>query len=226
MTASDPAGGAYVLEGSSVTINVSRARSRSAVPNVVGEPYANAESAAARAPGFTGHAADVADAAPVGQVVAESPALPARSSRVGTNVIAHGLDGPEDGGGAGRDGTTSRSQAAQLLSRPGFPSIVAYRTVTDPTQDRLVLEPEPGRRHAVQGSPVTITVGRYVAPTTTATTPTTPTTTTAPATTTSTVATTTPATTTTPPPTTTTTTTTPTTDHDHDHHDDHARPPP
>jgi serine/threonine-protein kinase len=76
--------------------------------------------------------------------------------------------------------------ATKALKNAGFTVTQKTQTVTDPTQDKLVISESPkGGGQAKQGSAVTIVVGKYQAQTTTTTTPTTTTTTTPTTTTTS-----------------------------------------
>ena len=67
------------------------------------------------------------------------------------------------------------------LGAAGFPAAVQQQTVTDQSQNGLVLSQNPAANtQAKKGAPITIVVGKYVAPTptttTSTTTPTTPTT--------------------------------------------------
>jgi beta-lactam-binding protein with PASTA domain len=215
VTASSPGKGTTVLVDSTVDVNVSTGPKQVGVPGVVGQPYENA-AGQLKGAGFQVSRADVANAAPVDQVVSQSPgagASVAKGSTV-TLTVSKGPDTVQVPTVTGNDVDTAR----QRLDQAGLTVSVLQQDVTDPTQDGLVLAQSPTQGKVQQGSTVTITVGHLVTgPTQTTTTQATTTTTTPPATTTTPPATTTtpPATTTTPPATTTTppatTTTTPTT---------------
>ncbi len=212
VTASDPSAGTTVLVGSSVVINVSTGPKQSGVPSVVGEPYANAASAL-EGIHFKPVRVDVANAAPVDQVISQDPSA-GTSAAVGSTVTLQVSTGPQL---ATVPSVTQDDQvtATQLLQQAGFAVSVVPQDVTDPTQDKLVLAQDPpSGKKLQQGTTVTITVGHLVtappAQTTTTTSTTTPLTT--PTTTPTTGTTTTPLTSTTPPATTpagTTTTGTP-----------------
>jgi serine/threonine-protein kinase len=220
VTASSPGKGTTVLVGSTVDVNVSTGPKEVGVPGVVGQPYENA-AGQLKGAGFNVSRVDVANAAPVDQVVSQSPSS-GTSAAKGSTVTLSVSNGPamvEVPSVTGNDSATAK----QRLQQAGLTVSVVEQDVTDPTQDGLVLAQSPTHGKLQQGSTVTITVGKLVTvtqPTTTPTTPTTPTTTpattvgtTAAANTTPTTPTTTPTTPTTSPSaiTTTTTTTTPAT---------------
>ena len=169
--------------------------------------------------GFKVSRADVANAAPVDQVVSQSPgagASVAKGSTV-TLTVSKGPDTVQVPTVTGNDVDTAR----QRLQQAGLTVSVLQQDVTDPTQDGLVLAQSPTQREAPAGldrddhgrSPRDRADADDDHAATTTTARPRPTTTTPPATTTTPPATTTtpPATTTTPPATTTTTPTTSTT---------------
>ncbi len=198
VTASSPPKGTLVLVGSTVRLNVSTGPKTVGVPSVVGEQYASAESALKGA-GFKVTRSDVANAAPVDQVVSQSPSA-GSSASPGTTITLSVSTGPQEStvpSVTGDDQTT----ATQLLQTAGFTVPVVQQDVTDPQQDGIVLNQSPPNGTKLkQGAAVTITVGHLVtappANTTTASTSTTATTT--PVTPTTTATTTTTAVTTTP----------------------------
>jgi serine/threonine-protein kinase len=199
---SDPKADAEVAVGSIVTLTVSTGPKQVVVPSVVGEQFANADSALKGA-GFGVSKSDVANAAPVGQVVSQSPGGGTEAA-AGSTVSVTVSTGPQlvPVPDVTQD---SQSEATQLLQQAGFQVSVVQQDVTDPTQDKLVLAQNPtsGGKPQQQGSTVTITVGHLVTAPPAATTTTTPTTTTTTTTTPATAAvttTTTPAATTPAPP--------------------------
>ena len=185
---SDPKADTQVPVGSVVTLVVSSGPKQVVVPSVIGEQYANAVSAVKGA-GFSVTKTDVANAAPSGQVVSQSPGGETEAA-AGSTVSLTVSTGPQLIGVTSVIGD-DQGTATQLLQQAGFHVAVVQQDVTDPTQDKLVLNQDPaGGEQRQQGSTVTITVGHLVtAPpastttTTTTTTPATPSTTTTPTTT-------------------------------------------
>jgi beta-lactam-binding protein with PASTA domain len=187
-----PGPGEQVLANTSVRLNVSQGPKLIPVPNVVGTPFPNAQSALEGA-GFVVVRADEASDQPKGEVTATDP-QGGTSARQGTKVTVTVSKGPAT---AAVPDVTGRQQsdAVTLLQQAGFLVTIVKQDVTDPSQDGLVLSELPrGGQKAQKGASVTITVGHLVQqpPTTTAA----ATTTTAPPTTTTSTTTTTPATTT------------------------------
>jgi serine/threonine-protein kinase len=189
---SDPKVDAEVPVGSVVTLTVSTGPKQVAVPSVVGDQYENAVSAL-KGSGFQVSKTDVANAAPTGQVVSQSPGG-GENAAAGSTVSLTVSTGPQLVSVPPVTGD-NQGEATQLLQQAGFHVATIQQDVTDPTQDKLVLFQDPaGGKQEQQGATVTITVGHLVtAPPASSTTTTT--TTTTPAT----------------PSTSTTTTTTPTT---------------
>ncbi len=200
VTASSPPKGQLVPVGTTVRLNVSTGPKTVGVPSVVGEQYASAQSALQGA-GFKVTRSDVANAAPVDQVVAQSPGA-GSSASPGSTITLSVSTGPQESAVpsvTGDDQTT----ATQLLQTAGFTVPVVQQDVTDPQQDGIVLNQSPASGTKLkQGAAVTITVGHLVtappANTTTASTSTTATTTPVTPTTATTTTTTTAVTTTTP----------------------------
>ena len=179
VTASSPPKGQLVPVGTTVRLNVSTGPKTVGVPSVVGEQYASAQSALQGA-GFKVTRSDVANAAPVDQVVAQSPGA-GSSASPGSTITLSVSTGPQESAVpsvTGDDQTT----ATQLLQTAGFTVPVVQQDVTDPQQDGIVLNQSPASGTKLkQGAAVTITVGHLVtappANTTTASTSTTATTT-------------------------------------------------
>ena len=88
VTASNPGKGTTVLVDSTVDVNVSTGPKQVGVPGVVGQPYENA-AGQLKGAGFQVTRVDVANAAPVDQVVSQSPGAGA--------TRGEGLDGDADG---------------------------------------------------------------------------------------------------------------------------------
>ena len=177
VTGQYPRPGEIVLEGSKIRINVSQGRQQTSVPDVVGEPYANAASAL-QGPGFVVVRVDADSSEPKGLVIAQDPAAGSLAVQ-GSTVTVTVSKGPATAEvpDVTRD---ALADAEQLLEEEGFKSAVVWEDVTDPSQDGLVLAQEPPGGPLEQGSTVTLTVGRLVSTPTTETVPTTATTTTAP----------------------------------------------
>jgi len=193
VVAQAPGPGEAVLANSKVRLNVSQGPKLVSVPNVVGSPFPNAQSALEGA-GFVVVRVDEASDQPKGEVTATSP-QGGTNARQGTKVSVTVSKGPATSQVPDVTGR-QRTEAVTLLQQGGFLVTIVQQDVTDPSQDGLVLAESPaGGQKARKGASVTITVGHLVqqppttAPTTTApaTTPavtTTSSTTTAPLTTT------------------------------------------
>ncbi len=111
----NPAAGASVSKGSTISIRVSKGRT--AVPNVVGQPLASAR-AALRGAGLVAAVFDVPNAQPKGTVVAQSPSANtkvARGSKVRLNV-SNGSAGTTTTSTTG--GTTTTTPAATKVKVP------------------------------------------------------------------------------------------------------------
>jgi serine/threonine-protein kinase len=159
VTAQQPHAGDSVPKGSNVRINVSRGAKPVQVPDVAGQPFANAKSAL-QGQGFTVDRVDVqSDQYPKGVVVASDP--PAGSSVAkGSKVTLSVSKGP-----ASTQVPDVRNQtqadATSLLEGAGLTVAVVQDFVTDPSQDGIVIaqDPAPGA-DAQSGEVVTIHVGK------------------------------------------------------------------
>jgi serine/threonine-protein kinase len=168
-----PAGGEKVLAHSKVRLNVSQGPKQITIPNVVGTPFPNAQSALEGA-GFGVVRKDESSDQPKGEVTATDP-QGGTTARQGTKVTVTVSKGPATAEVPDVTGRL-RSDATQLLQAGGFLVTILFEDVTDPSQDGLVLAEDPhAGTKARHGASVTITVGRLVAPPppTTTTTPTT-----------------------------------------------------
>ncbi len=184
VTAQNPGAGDRVLRGSTVRINVSRGPKPIPVPDVVGQPYANA-AGALKGQGFAVARTDIESDEPVGRVVAEDP-LAGTPVPKGTKVTLSVSKGPASS--QVPDVTfQTQADAESLLRDAGFDVATVTQDVTDPSEDGVVLSQDPaGGTSLKRGEVVTLTVGSLssdgtetVPPASTTTTPapTTPTTT-------------------------------------------------
>jgi serine/threonine-protein kinase len=159
VTGQNPAPGDRVLKGSDIRVNVSRGAKPVSVPDVTGEPYANAESAL-RGQGFVVARVDVqSDQAAQGVVVAEDPP-PGQQVPKGSKITLSVSKGPS---ATQVPDVTHQNQAAAeaLLAGAQLTPAVIYEPVTDPSQDGIVLSQDPvGGSAAKANEVVTITVGQ------------------------------------------------------------------
>jgi eukaryotic-like serine/threonine-protein kinase len=165
VVAQKPTAGASLRENARVTVSVSKGPLPVAVPTVVGSPFATASSvlqgkgfAVARGP-------DVESDEPKGTVVSQSPDA-GTFQAPGATITLRVSKGPQTT--SVPDVTTlSQADALQQLRASGFRVRVQVQDVSDPTQDGIVQTQAPaGGLQAKPGSPVTITVGRFVEVTT------------------------------------------------------------
>jgi serine/threonine-protein kinase len=172
VTAQNPAAGDRVIKGSTVTINVSKGPRPVQVPDVVGQPYANAAGALQGA-GFTVTRVEIESDDPKDVVVAQDPTAGTPVPK-GTKVTLSVSKGPAE---SQVPDVTFQSQpdAEKLLRGAGFRIVVVPQDVTDPGEDGIVLNQEPGGGTVAKpGTTVTISVGKLAGPTTTETVPTEP----------------------------------------------------
>ena len=176
VTGQFPAPKDMVDKGTDVRINVSKGAKPVAVPDVTGQPYANAASAL-KGQGFAVARVDIPSDQASGLVVQEDPP-PGQSVPAGTKITLSVSSGPA--ATAVPDVTQqSTAGAIQIVKSAGFQTALIYENVTDPTLDGIVLAQDPiGGTSAAQNTAVTLTIGRLQNVTTTPTVPTTPTTTT------------------------------------------------
>ncbi|NUR75822.1 MAG: Stk1 family PASTA domain-containing Ser/Thr kinase [Thermoleophilia bacterium] len=158
VTGQFPSPGDKVVKGSNVRINVSRGAKPVPVPDVTGQPFANAKSAL-QGQGFTVSRLDVQSDQAQGVVVAENPPAGTQVSK-GSRITLSVSKGPA---------TTqipdvrqqNQATAESLLTGAGLTPSVVFQPVTDPSQDGIVLDqnPAPGA-DAKAGEVVIITVGQ------------------------------------------------------------------
>jgi serine/threonine-protein kinase len=172
VTAQSPAPGDSVIKGSVVHINVSRGAKPVQVPDVTGQPFANA-AGALKGAGFVVARADIDSDQPKGTVVAMEPTAGTAVPK-GSKITLSVSKGPATSQVPDVFGQ-NQLDAVQLLRGAGFKIAVVPQDVTDPSQDGVVLDESPPAGTPLKpGAIVTITVGHLVGsgttPTTTATT--------------------------------------------------------
>jgi beta-lactam-binding protein with PASTA domain len=159
VTAQQPHAGDSVPKGSNVRINVSRGAKPVQVPDVTGQPFANAKSAL-QGQGFTVSRVDVqSDQYPKGVVVASNP--PAGTSVAkGSKIELSVSKGPAT---TQVPDVTNQNQAdaTRILEGAGLTVAVVQDFVTDPSQDGIVISQDPpAGADAQSGEVVTIHVGK------------------------------------------------------------------
>ena len=158
VTAQQPHSGDLIVKGSKVRINVSRGAKPIPVPDVTGQPYANAKSML-EGNGFQVTRAEVQSDQPQGVVVAEDPPQGSSVPR-GTTIRLSVSKGPATTQVPDVTGQ-SQSAAESLLTGAGLTPSVVYDPVNDPAQDGIVTstDPAPGS-DAKSGEVVIMHVGQ------------------------------------------------------------------
>jgi serine/threonine-protein kinase len=156
----DPAAEEEVVEGTVVTLDVSKGAKQVTVPDVLdqSEPSARSE---LESKGFKVQAFSApSDDTPEGLVISQTPAPGEKATKGSTVqiVISTGPDSITVPNVEGQDEASAR----QELEEAGFEVQVEEQTTDDPLQDGIVLDqdPEP-ETQAPPGSTVTITVGSF-----------------------------------------------------------------
>ncbi|HZG36638.1 MAG TPA: Stk1 family PASTA domain-containing Ser/Thr kinase [Gaiellaceae bacterium] len=162
VTGQAPKAGETVVEGTQVRINVSKGPRPIAVPNVVGQPY-DAAASQLQEIGFAVAREDVENDAPVGTVVAQSPAAN-QTAALGATVTLQVSEGPTTT--TVPDVTSQDEQSArQVLRDSGFRVRVSRQDTEDPTLEGVVIEQDPpGGTEAEPNAVVTLVLGRFVVP--------------------------------------------------------------
>jgi serine/threonine-protein kinase len=195
-TRTNPPAAQPVQVGSGVTLYISSGKAPVAVPNVLGDTAQGARGTL-QASGFTVNQTGQVtnNPAQVGTVLSQSPSPPTKAPAGSAVTIVVGT-APTTSQVPNVIGFTEPA-ATNTLSAAGFSVSKKTKAVNKPNEDGIVIDQSPkAGTTAGKGSRVTITIGKYTAPTHTTPPPPPPTTTT---------------TTTPPPPTTTATTPTTTT---------------
>ncbi len=154
-----PAAGDRVDKGSTVTINVSRGAKPIVIPDVTGEPYANAQSALIGL-GFTVGRIDAAsDQQPQGVVISMDPPQGTAAPK-GTRIVLTVSKGPTTSQVPDVTNLT-QADATSILQGAGFTVATITQPVTDPSQDGIVISQNPrGNSTGQQGEVITITIGQ------------------------------------------------------------------
>jgi eukaryotic-like serine/threonine-protein kinase len=158
VTGQFPPPNSTVDKGTSVRINVSRGAKPVPVPDVQGQPYANAKSAL-EGQGFVVKRVDIQSDQAQGTVVLEDPPPGSQVSK-GQTITLSVSKGPATT--QVPDVTNqNQAQAESTLAGAGLTPAVIYEPVTDPSQDGVVIsqDPAPGS-DAKSGEVVTIHVGQ------------------------------------------------------------------
>ncbi len=160
--ATSPKAGETVVEGTTVRVNVSKGPKPVAVPNVVGQQYASAESAL-QGLGFGVARANVESDEPAGIVVGQSPGAGSEASK-GSTVTLQVSEGPQTSEVPDVTSQDVASARAQLQSS-GFRTNVVREDTEDVSLDGLVISQDPpGGSELEPGETVTLVVGRFVEP--------------------------------------------------------------
>jgi beta-lactam-binding protein with PASTA domain len=163
-----PAPKSSIPQGSEVHINVSKGLRTVSVPDVTGQPFANARSAL-MGQGFGVARNDVDSTDAKGTVVSMNPQSGTQVPK-GTKITLNVSKGP--GQQTVPDVTTqTEGDATTILQQAGFNVAVVSQPVNDPSADGLVISQNPpGNTKGTAGETVTITVGQLQQDTTTTTT--------------------------------------------------------
>jgi eukaryotic-like serine/threonine-protein kinase len=159
VTAQQPHAGDSVPKGSNIRINVSRGAKPVQVPDVTGQPFANAKSAL-QGQGFKVARVDVqSDQFPKGVVVASDPPAGSNVAK-GAKVTLSVSKGPATTQVPDVRNQT-QADATAMLEGAGLTVAVVQDFVTDPSQDGIVIDQDPAPGADAQtGEVVTIHVGK------------------------------------------------------------------
>jgi len=159
VTAQQPHAGDSVIKGTVVHINVSRGLKPVSIPDVTGQPYANAKSML-EGQGFQVSRTEVQSDLPKGVVAAMTPSGGTDVPR-GSKITLSVSKGPATTQVPDVTGM-SQTAAESLLTGAGLTPSVVTDPVTDPAQDGIVqsTDPAPGS-DAQSGEVVIIHVGQF-----------------------------------------------------------------
>jgi serine/threonine-protein kinase len=163
VTGQSPAPGTRVVKGTTVRINVSKGLPPVVVPSdLIGKTEAEATSELQQL-GFNVATQSVDSTKPQGTVVDTNP-KPGSSVQRGSQVTLLVSKGPQTAFVPDVRGFAV-ALAVQTIRAAGFKAVVASQDTSDQGQDGVVLSESPEQNtQATLGTPVTITVGHYVAP--------------------------------------------------------------
>jgi serine/threonine protein kinase/beta-lactam-binding protein with PASTA domain len=160
VTAQLPAAGDKVDKGYTVTLNVSRGAKPITIPDVTGQPFANAQSQLIGL-GFTVSRIDApSDQQPQGVVISMDP--PQGSAEPsGTRITLTVSKGPTTSQVPDVTNLT-QADATSILQGAGFSVATVTQPVSDPTQDGVVISQTPkGNSTGQQGEVIVITIGQF-----------------------------------------------------------------
>jgi serine/threonine-protein kinase len=161
VTGQDPKAGEIVDEGTEIEVRVSKGVREIEVPSVIGQSESSATTELEDADFVVTVTEAPSDDVPEGLVSAQSPSAGSQAPR-GSTVQITISTGPQlvnvpDVVGAPVD------DARAILQDDGFQPRTVFQDVTDPLQDGIVLDQDPGGgSQASPGSRVTIVVGRLL----------------------------------------------------------------
>jgi serine/threonine-protein kinase len=161
VTAQKPTAGSKVFLGTKIQINVSEGVAQVTVPNVVGQPYASAQSALL-ALHLKVVKTTLASDQPKDTVIDETPSA-GSNVNPGSTVTLTVSKGPSQTTTPVPDVTNQDEPTAKaLLQTSGFKVKETPQEVNDPSEDGIVLDQSPkGGTDAPTGSVVMIVVGKY-----------------------------------------------------------------
>ena len=166
-TGTTPSYGSDVEKNTKVTLKISKGAQQEKVPNVVGLTEGSADTALANA-GFRVDHSYQASSNNLGKVRAQDPSSGV-SATVGSSVQVTINQAPKRVRVPNAVGQT-QSRADRTLQNVGLDAVYATRTVTNRSQDGIVLAMSPGAGSTVtQGTNVALTIGKYKRPTPTPT---------------------------------------------------------
>jgi serine/threonine-protein kinase len=160
VTAQLPAAGDKVDKGYTVTLNVSRGAKPITIPDVTGQPFANAQSQLIGL-GFTVSRIDApSDQQPQGVVISMDP--PQGSAEPsGTRITLTVSKGPTTSQVPDVTNLT-QADATSILQGAGFSVATVTQPVSDPSQDGVVISQTPkGNSTGQQGEVIVITIGQF-----------------------------------------------------------------
>jgi serine/threonine-protein kinase len=165
VTGQNPPADSRVFWNTSVRINISQGSKQIAIPNVLGQPYASARSTLLGA-GLNVSETMVDSNQPADTVIAQSPDAGTKVG-AGTTVTLSVSRGSTATTPVPDVRNQDEPTAQALLKGSGFKVKVVPQDVTDPGEQGIVLDQQPGSgTNAPAGSTVTIFVGRYAGTTT------------------------------------------------------------
>jgi len=165
VTGQNPPPNSRAFWNTKVRINVSQGVRQIEIPNVVGQPYASARSALLGA-GLNATQTLVDSNQPANTVVAQSPAAGTRVGS-GTTVTLSVSRGSTATTPVPDVSNQDEPTAKAILTGSGFKVKVVKQAVTDPGEQGIVVNQQPGGgTSAPAGATVTIFVGDYTGTTT------------------------------------------------------------